>query len=58
MTQSFSVPSGSLTYEQQKELLLLQFSHDKERQRLKLEGNKMDMEKYRLKIDKQVAVAA
>lgn len=56
--QSFSVPSGSLTYEQQKELLLLQFSHDKERQRLKLEGNKMDMEKYRLKIDKQVAVAA
>ncbi len=35
--QPFSGPSGQLTFEQQKELLLMQFSHEKERQMIEIE---------------------
>lgn len=47
MTQPFCVPSGNLIFEQQKELLLLQLSHEKDKQWLELE---------RLEMKKQVAI--
>ncbi|XP_030283654.1 uncharacterized protein LOC115587797 [Sparus aurata] len=47
--QSFKVPSGNLTFEQQKELLLLQLAHEKDKQ-------KMEMERQRLEFEKQVAI--
>lgn len=48
-TQSLSVPVGSLTFEQQKELLLLQLSHEKERQ-------EAETERCRLEVEKQVTI--
>lgn len=54
--QSFRVQSGHLTFEQQKELLLLQLAHKKDKQQWEVERQKMEIEKQRLEFEKQVAI--
>ena len=43
--QSFKVPLGNLIFEQQKEFLLLQLAHEKDKQRMEMERQKMEFEK-------------
>ena len=54
--QSFSIPSGNFTFEQQKELLLLQLAHERDKQQWEVERQKIEMEKLRMEFEKQVAI--
>lgn len=56
VTVPLGVFPGNLTFEQQKELMSLQISFEKEKQELELEKQKMDMEKHKLEADKQVEI--
>lgn len=53
--QTFRVPSGHLTFEQQ-ELLLLQLTREKDKQQWEVERQKMVMEKQRMELEKHVAI--
>lgn len=60
VAQQFSVPTGNLTFEQQKELFVLQLSYEKEKQmesqRIEMEKHKMEFEKHKLEMDRQVEI--